>query len=210
MSTDPEKITVYADYVCPFCYLGRESLEAYRSQREEALAIEWHPFDLRAQKRGPDGEIDHSVDDGKDEEYFEQARQNVERLQERYGADEMLGMDEVEDVDSLDAQVASHYVQTEHPDAWEAFDEAIYEAHWEEGRDIGDVEVLAELAESVGIDGDEVRTAVEDEDRRERVGEAFDDARQVGITGVPTFVYDDYAARGAVPPEQLERLVEGN
>ncbi|MFB6185738.1 MAG: disulfide bond formation protein DsbA, partial [Halobacteriaceae archaeon] len=40
--------------------------------------------------------------------------------------------------------------------------------------------------------------------------EKFNQAQQAGITGVPTFVYDSYAARGAVPPEQLERLIEGN
>ncbi len=109
----PDEITVYSDYVCPFCYLGRESLRRYQATREEPLAIDWHPFDLRSNERRPDGSIDHSVDDGKDESYFEQARENVRRLQERYE------------------------------------------------------------------------------------------------TGVPTFASDGYAARGAVPPEQIERLVEG-
>jgi len=210
MPDDAKPITMFSDYVCPFCYLGRQSLEAYQSSRDDELPVEWRPFDLRAQKRGPDGEIDHSVDDGKDEEYFEQARQNVERLQERYGADDMLGMDDLPDVDSLDAQIASHYVQEAHPDLWEAFDEAIFDALWVEGRDIGDVDVLADIADSVGIDGDDVRAAIADEDRRERVDAAFDDAQELGVTGVPTFVYDEYAARGAVPPEQLEQLVDGN
>ncbi|SNR57602.1 DSBA-like thioredoxin domain-containing protein [Halorubrum vacuolatum] len=73
-------ITVYSDYVCPFCYLGRRSLEKYQETRDSALKIDWQPFDLRSQKRGPDGEIDHSVDDGKNEAYFDQVRQNVARL----------------------------------------------------------------------------------------------------------------------------------
>jgi len=209
MPDDAEPITMFSDYVCPFCYLGRQSLDAYRAQRETELPIEWRPFDLRSQKRGPDGEIDHSVDDGKDEAYFEQAKQNVRRLRERYGADEMLDFDDVPDVDSLDAQVAAHYVQEAHPEAWEAFDEAIFEAHWEEGRSIEDPAVLADLAESVGIDGDEIHDALADENRRERIEAAFEEARRAGITGVPTFVYGEHAARGAVPPEQLERLVEG-
>jgi len=49
-----EPITVYSDYVCPFCYLGRKSLEQYQERRDEPLEIDWHPFDLRAGKRGPD------------------------------------------------------------------------------------------------------------------------------------------------------------
>jgi len=63
--SDTDEITVYSDYVCPFCYLGRKSLAAYHSDREERLDIDWRPFDLRAGKRGPDGEIDQNADDGK-------------------------------------------------------------------------------------------------------------------------------------------------
>ena len=84
---EPDAITIYSDYVCPFCYLGRQSLAQYQETREEPLEIDWHPFDLRAGKRGPDGEIDHDADDGKDEAYYEQARENVRRLQEEYDAE---------------------------------------------------------------------------------------------------------------------------
>jgi predicted DsbA family dithiol-disulfide isomerase len=210
MSKTDEQITIYSDYVCPFCYLGKQSLEQYQQTREDELDVNWHPFDLRSHKRGSDGEIDHSVDDGKDDEYFEQVRQNVARLQERYDADEMLSLDDLpEKVDSFDAQVASYYVDTEHPEQWHAFDTAVFEALWIDGRDIGDVDVLAELAEDVGLDGDEIRTTVADEDLRNRLREEFTTAQRQGVTGVPTFVHDGHAARGAVPPEHIERLVKG-
>ncbi len=209
MSRHDDHITMYSDYVCPFCYLGRRSLEEYLDTRERDLGINWHPFDLRSQKRGPDGEIDHSIEDGKDETYFEQVRQNVARLKDEYDADEMLALDDLpENVDSLDAQVASFYVQTEYPDRWLTFDEAIFEALWIEGRDIGNVDVVVDLAEDAGLDSDEIRTAIGDESLRDRLREQFTEAQQDDITGVPTFAYDEYAARGAVPPEQLERLVE--
>ncbi|MFB6137937.1 MAG: DsbA family protein [Halobacteriaceae archaeon] len=210
MAQRQDHITVYSDYVCPFCYLGRRSLDAYQQTRDDALEIDWQPFDLRSQKRGPDGEIDHSVDDGKDEAYFDQVRQNVARLKEKYDADEMLDLDDLpENVDSFAAQVASFYVNEEYPERWLAFDEAIFEALWVDGRDIGDVDVLVDLANEVGLDGEDIRAAVADEQYRERIRDEFTDARQEGVTGVPTFVYDGYGARGAVPPEQLERLVEG-
>jgi predicted DsbA family dithiol-disulfide isomerase len=205
-----DRITVYSDYVCPFCYLGRQSLEEYRDRRGNDLDVDWRPFDLRAQKRGPDGEIDHSVEDGKDEAYFEQVRENVARLREQYGVEEMLDLDDLpEEVDSLPAQVASWYVKSEHPDRWLDFDEAVFEALWVAGRDIGDADVLADVAEDVGLDGAEIRDAIDDEALRDRLRETFAEAQRQGVTGVPTFAYDGHAARGAVPPEQLERLVEG-
>ncbi|WP_254279850.1 DsbA family oxidoreductase [Haloarcula marina] len=203
-----ERITVYSDYVCPFCYLGRESLRQYQDSRDTDLQIDWQPFDLRSQKRNPDGSIDHAVDDGKDEEYYEQAKQGVRRLQERYGVE--MDLDIATDIDSLPAQVLSYYLK-EHSDyeTWLTFDVAVFDALWQEGRDIGDRDVLAELAVEAGVDESEVRSALDDETLRETVREQFTAARQQGVTGVPTFAYDGYAARGAVPPEQLERLVEG-
>lgn len=204
----PERITVYSDYVCPFCYLGRHSLQQYQETREEALAIDWHPFDLRSQKRKPDGTIDHSVDDGKDDDYYAQAKENVRRLQEKYDVE--MDLDIATDIDSLPAQVASYYVKQHYDqETWLDFDVAIFEALWQEGKDIGDEDLLVELAEDAGVDGDEIRSALDDETLREEVREQFTEAQRHGVTGVPTFAYEGYAARGAVPPEQLERLVEG-
>jgi len=67
----------------------------------------------------------------------------------------------------------------------------------------------ADVAEDVGLDPKEIRSAVADEAWHERLEAQFAEAREAGVTGVPTFAYDGYAARGAVPPAQLRRLVEG-
>jgi predicted DsbA family dithiol-disulfide isomerase len=207
-TAEQESITVFSDYVCPFCYLGRHSLEQYQETRAEPLEIEWHPFDLRAQKRNPDGTIDHAVDDGKDDDYYEQAKENVRRLQEEYDVE--MDLEIATDVDSLPAQVASVRVKEEYPyETWLDFDWGVFEALWTEGRDIGDVDVLADVAEAAEVDPEDVREAVADDDLRERVRALFDEAHQQGVTGVPTFAYDGYGARGAVPPAQLKRLVEG-
>lgn len=208
MSTTDDRITVYSDYVCPFCYLGRESLGQYQASRDEELRIDWHPFDLRSGKRGPDGEIDQSVDDGKDEEYYSQAKQNVERLQEEYGVE--MTVDVATDVDSLDAQVVSYYLKGQYPyETWLQFDEAVLDALWKEGKDIGDEDLLVSLAVEAGVEGEEARSVLDDEEYYREVSEQFEQAQRDRITGVPTFAYDGYAARGAVPPEQLRRLVEG-
>lgn len=210
MTQSDGSITVYSDYICPFCYLGRRSLAAYQATREQPLKIDWRPFDLRSQKRGPDAEIDHSVDDGKNTAYYDRVQQDVTRLQQEYDADEMLTLAELPDtLDSFDTQLASCYVKQAYPDRWLAVDERIFEVLWVEGRDIGDHDVLTEIAATADIDGTELRAAIRDEDRRERLRTAFRDARQAGVSGVPTFVYGDHSARGAVPPEQIARLVDG-
>jgi len=203
-----ERLTVYSDYVCPFCYLGRQALDRYQDERDEQLELDWHPFDLRAGKRGPDGGIDHSVDDGKDEDYYAQARENVRRLRDRYDAE--MAQEIATDVDSRPAQVVSLRVNETEPYAtWLAFDEAVFEALWVDGNDIGDPEVLADCAEAAGLDPGVVDAALDDEALHARIDDLFDAARREGVTGVPTFAYDGHAARGAVPPAQLRRLIEG-
>jgi len=206
MSNQADSVLVYADYVCPFCYLGYASFDQYRDGRD-SIEVDWHPFDLRARQRRPDGSIDDAVETGKDEEYFEQARENVERLAEEYGVE--MAQQLRKDIDSYDAQRVAIRAREEHPEAFEAFHRTVFDALWKEGRDIGDPEVLEDLAVDAGLPEGFVAETLADEASAERLEAAFEAAQQRGITGVPTFVAGEHAARGAVPPEHLRRLVEG-
>jgi predicted DsbA family dithiol-disulfide isomerase len=206
---EDDPLVVYSDFVCPFCYLGKTALEQYREDAADPPAVEWRPFDLRSHKRGPDGAIDWDAPDGKDEDYFAEVRENVDRLRERYDA-EMLSFDEIpEDVDSWNAQLVALAVRRGESDALGRLNDALFEALWIDGRDIGDPEVLRDVAEAVGLDPTLVDETFADETLEADLREAFEDAQRAGVSAVPTFVYGEYAARGAVPPAQLRRLVEG-
>jgi predicted DsbA family dithiol-disulfide isomerase len=189
------------------CYLGKAFLEQHQDERKEPIDVEWHPFDLRGYKRGPDGEVSSDVEDGKDEDYFAQVRENVERLKEEYDVE--MELDYSMDIDSWNAQQASLYVRREYPEEFAKFHDAVYEALWTEGEDIGDPDVLAAVAAECGIDHDGVREATEDPALEAELEERFESAQEAGVTGVPTFAYDGHGARGAVPPNQLRRLIEG-
>ncbi|WP_096389929.1 DsbA family oxidoreductase [Halopenitus persicus] len=202
-----QPLVVYSDYVCPFCYLGRVALERYEDDRGSPVALEWRPFDLRGHERGPDGELRTDVEDGKDDDYYEQAEANVRKLQERYDAE--MAQTLRRDVDSWPTQQASLYVRETAPETWRTFDEALFDALWRDGRDIGDPDVIADVGGDAGLDPDAVRSAATDDGEwHDRLADAFDDAREFGVSGVPTWIYGDHAARGAVPPEHLERLIE--
>ncbi|WP_276300112.1 DsbA family oxidoreductase [Halorussus lipolyticus] len=205
-STDA--LSIYSDYVCPFCYLGKAAMEEYRQQADDPPEVEWRFYDLRGYKRNPDGSIDHDVADGKDDDYFEQVRENVERLKNRYDVE--MDLDFSTDVDSWNAQQAALYVrQSYDEDTFLDFHESVFEVLWQEGRDIGDPDVLADIADETGIDSEEIRDATDDETLEAELRERFEQAQQAGVSGIPTFVYEGHAARGAIPPEQFERLIEG-
>ena len=199
-----EPLVVFSDHVRPFRCLGRESLSQLQAAGEEPVETEWHPFDLRARKRDDDGTVDHDVDDGKDEAYFEQVHENVARLEAEYGVE--VGFEEVPEVDSRNAQQAALYVHEERPERFEAFDDAVFGARWDDRRDVGDPDVLGDVAAGVGLGAAALREAVASETWAARLERSFADAER---SGVPTFAHDDHVARGAVPPSHLERLVDG-
>jgi predicted DsbA family dithiol-disulfide isomerase len=203
-----DKLTVFSDYVCPFCYLGRAAMEEYLEDAEDPPEVEWHVFDLRGYKRNPDGSIDHDVADGKDEDYFAQVRENVERLKDEYDVE--MTLDFSKDVDSWNAQTVSLYVEQAYgEETFLEFHDRTFRALWEDGRDIGDVDVLVDIAGEVGVPEDEVRDAVADDGLEAELEARFEEAKEMGISGIPTFTYDGHAARGAIPPEQFERLIQG-
>ena len=210
MTPHGRRLTVYADYVCPFCYLGSHVLETVIDARADPVTVDWQPFDLRGDQRGPDDSLPAGVDDWKAGPRFEQAKRTVADLRDRYGAQAMVAIDAVPDgVDSFDAQVASWYVRREHRDRWPAFDDAIYRAHWETGADIGDHDVIASCADAAGLDPAEIRSVVTDDRHRRALHEQFDSARRRGIDGVPTFIVGGSVFRGAVPPARLHQLLDG-
>jgi predicted DsbA family dithiol-disulfide isomerase len=90
----------------------------------------------------------------------------------------------------------------------DALHEKIYQAYFVDNKNVGDVDVLVELAESVGLDGAEARKVVEERTFEEAVDADWDKAHQIGVTGVPTYIAGGAGVVGAQPYEALEQLVE--
>ena len=74
----------------------------------------------------------------------------------------------------------------------------MFEAYFTALRDISDVDFLVEVGQSAGLDGDALRSSLENGDYRQQVIEGINWSRSVGVTAVPTFVFDDqYGVVGA-------------
>jgi predicted DsbA family dithiol-disulfide isomerase len=88
-----------------------------------------------------------------------------------------------------------------------AIHDALFHAYFAEGENIGDPEVLVEVAQRVGLPAAEAREVLASRSFSPAVDRDWQRSRELGITGVPTFVTGRYAVVGAQPYEQLERLV---
>jgi len=84
----------------------------------------------------------------------------------------------------------------------------IYQAYFVDNKNVGDIEVLVELAETAGLDGAAARKVMEERSFEEAVDADWDKARQVGVTGVPTYVAGGSGVVGAQPYEALEQLMK--
>ena len=90
----------------------------------------------------------------------------------------------------------------------EAIHDAMFRAYFVEARNIGDPDVILDIVKQVGLSVDEAREVIEKRTFKDAIDEDWALSRQLGVTGVPTFVAGRYGVVGAQPYETLERLVE--
>jgi predicted DsbA family dithiol-disulfide isomerase len=89
-----------------------------------------------------------------------------------------------------------------------AIHDKLYRAYFVEGRNIGDIDLLVEIAASVGLPAEEARAVLEERRFKDAVDADWAKSHRSGVTGVPTFVAARYGVVGAQPYEVLEQLVE--
>jgi len=89
----------------------------------------------------------------------------------------------------------------------EPFHNAVFRAYFVEGRNIGKIQELSDVARSVGLSGEEAREVLETRGFKEAVDSDWSRARGMGVTAVPTFLLDQRFVVGAQPYEVLEELL---
>jgi predicted DsbA family dithiol-disulfide isomerase len=90
----------------------------------------------------------------------------------------------------------------------EALHDVLYRAYFVDARNIGDPEVLVELAQSVGLPADEAQAVLAERRFKDAVDADWAKSHRYGVTGVPTFVAGRYGVVGAQPYEVLEQLLD--
>jgi len=200
-------IDIFHDTVCPGCRVGKANLAvALAGWEGEAPRIRYHPFflDPSTPAEGRDFRAHLASRFG-----GEDALPRLFAAPKRAGAAVGLAFD----FDAIRVgpnTTLSHALVALAPEgeAQSRVVDAIYTAYFERGRDIGDLDVLVELAGAAGLDPDHVRRELARPELRQSVQEAALDARRGGITGVPLFVFGERTAlSGAHPPPALLEAV---
>ena len=179
--------------------MAESGLDSLTKTRE--VAVEWRAFELR-----PGGKFPGTP---------EQEARYRQMVRERHGqmaayAREHFGLEMGEPlfgVNSRPALEGERYAR-EHGKGAE-YHHACFAVHWQEGKRIDDMDALTGIARSLGLNGDEFREAVISGKYRAEVEMDLMLAREIGIDGVPAFIFGDrYLVSGARPVEYLEQVVD--
>ena len=91
---------------------------------------------------------------------------------------------------------------------FEDFNRSCYRALWEDGLDIGKLSVLQQLAEDVGLDGQEMKSVLDTNQYRDQTKRQYDEAISIGVTGIPSFIIGGDFFSGAQPYETFKYVAE--
>lgn len=203
------KIEIWSDVMCPFCYIGKRNFEKALAQftEKEKIEIVWKSFQLDASV--PDIATESYEEylvkrKGLSAEQVKGMLKNVTQMAREAGLD--YHFDRSVMVNSLKAHRLIQFAKT-HKLGDEA-EERLFHAFFTEGKSIADIDTLTQLGVEIGLDATELQVAFTDELYAYQVNQDIQEARQIGVNGVPFFVFNrKYAISGAQPPQAfLETL----
>ena len=191
MVTLPElKITVYSDYICPFCYVGAHRLQRLRDSYD--LKINWCLLEIHPETSA-DGEPIDSLD--YPSEQWQQMLTNLQRVTQ----EENIPLAELTFItNSKDALLLSEAAKQCGADVFYDLHEKLFYAYFVDGKNIGDRNILEELAADCGINSEVIKSAWTDEKYQQRLLANFNSARKHNIQSVPSFVFGDRVLTGVV------------
>jgi predicted DsbA family dithiol-disulfide isomerase len=202
------RIDIYSDIVCPWCYLGKRRFElAVAARPQYEPRVTWRPFELN-----PDMPAE-GVDRGA---YLAAKIGSAERVAELHAAlrrqGEASGMEFRFDlIERMPNTRRSHLLMAHAARCGRqsAVMDRVMRAYFEEGCDIGDIEVLVRLGIEAGLSEHETRSALILRAGQDGVLAAERHAAVLGITGVPTFIFDgQYTISGAQDVGSLARILD--
>lgn len=200
-------LDILADPICPWCLIGKRLLEnALAARPDHPFAIAWHPFQLNPDmpRQGMDR---RAYLEAKFGGKAEAARIYAEIDEKARAAGLELNLAAITRTpNTLDAHRLIHWAGIEHKQG--VVVDALFAAYFQDGRDIGDAGVLADIAAAAGMEGDMVARLLASDADADTIRDRDAHARGRGVTGVPTFIVaEHHVLIGAQPTALWERVI---
>jgi predicted DsbA family dithiol-disulfide isomerase len=207
------KIEIWSDVVCPWCYVGKRRLETALAGFEHAEDVEvvYRSFELDPSAPQHGHELSTGViarKYGRSEAEMRQMQQQLMDVAAQEGL--ALRLFDTVHTKTVDAHRLLHLaLESGGPVLQRELNEALLSAYFEQARDVGDHDVLTEIAVATGVDAARVAEVLASGEYADAVAADIAQARAYGATGVPFFVVDQkYGVSGAQPAETFTRVLD--
>nr|WP_299204825.1 DsbA family oxidoreductase [uncultured Brumimicrobium sp.] len=205
------KVEIWSDVMCPFCFIGKRNFETALEQfkDKEHIEVVWKSFQLDPSipEVAKDSYEDYLIENkGMPRAQVKGMLDNVTQSAKQVGLE--YNFDKAVMVNSLSAHKLLQLAKTK--GLGNEAEEVLFRAFFTEGKNIADLATLTALGKEIGLEENEIQSAMKDEKYTELVKADIQEARQVGVQGVPFFVLDrKYAVSGAQPAQAfLESLTQ--
>lgn len=193
------KVEIWSDVMCPFCYIGKRRFEAALAQfpQRDKIEVIWKSFQLNpGLKTEPSKNAAQMLAEQKGMS-VEQARtmgQQVSAMAAKEGL--QFNFDKTATANTFRAHCLAQYAARQ--GRQDAVEELLFKAYFTDGKNIDDKIVLLEIGAAAGLNEVEVSAALDQPEIRTAVQADIEEAWQIGINGVPFFVFNRaYAISGA-------------
>ena len=203
----PVRIDLVADFVCPWCWLGwRNWMAAKKLAPDIRSEVSWRPYELDPtlpEEGAPYRDYMKAKFSGQNAEHWKAMRTHLEAAAPEAGID--FRFDSIARRPStINAHRVIRWARGQSAKKADAVAEGLFAAFFRDGRDIGDTSVLTGIAADAGLDREIVADLLASDRDKADVREEANFFRQLGVTGVPSFIFEgQFAVPGAAEPQVL-------
>ena len=193
------KITMFSDFICPFCYIGFEVIQ--KLKREFRIDLEWRSFEIHPEWPA-DGIAAEKLRSAGDMDTRKAAWSRIVSMADSEG---LVINTPALLINSHKALLLAEFAKDRGRS--DEFDGRVYRAYFVDGANIGDNAVLTQLAADAGLDRDEALAALGSQNYETRLKNNALAAHQRQITGVPTFMFGEYPVVGAQTSDVMRMII---
>lgn len=211
-STQPLRIDIVSDVVCPWCVVGYRQLLRALDETGTEYDLHWHPFELNPDMP-PEGQnmAEHITEKyGSTPEQSRESRKTLTDIGTGLGFSFQFA-DDMRMHNTFNVHQLIHWAKTQKmaQEMSNALEQALFAAHFTERRDLSDPAVLVEIAASVGLDRQEAAAVLADQRYASAVREQEQVWLRQGIRGVPSVIFDSkHLVTGAQGVENYTSILQ--
>lgn len=199
-TNEPLRVTVFSDYICPFCYVGDARLDKLRQHFD--LDVDWVFFEIHPDNP-PEGKPVSEL--GYPPAQWAQMMKNLEAMAT---AEDLPLAPRTFTTNSHRALLLAEAVKEMGEETFRALHKKLFEAYFVGQKNIGDPEVLKAIASEVGIPAEIVEGSWTNPELERRLKDQQMRAAMLGVHGVPAYLFGKYFVSGAVPVNTLMMAAE--